>query len=698
MEEPKEMQNEAMETTDTQAAITENVPETLAEPSAEPTQAEESTSELEHTENNQTMNEQPAETAAPLQDNEPAPEPESEAQPKAETVQENAEPQTTEPAATQDEEPTVDYSNRTREELVEDLRELLQTPDITSIKNRVAALKLSFNNADKEAKKAAFDKFIEEGGNKDEYEGGDDAIAESFKKEYSTYRERRQKHIDEIEAQKQKNLEQKQAILEELRKLIDSDNESLKQTYDEFNAIQDRWKAIGDVPRTEINGLWQNYHFLVEQFFGKVRMNKELMLLDQKKNLESKTLLCEKAEELIVETSITKAFKELQSLREQWREIGPVPVEQNDEIWARFRNAANQIDERRKEFYEQRHEEQEKNLLAKQALVEKVNELTAEMPTTAKGWNETSAELDELLKVWKSIGPVPKEQNEEIWNTFKGGIDRFYAEKKQHFESVKDEQTENYNKKIDLCLQAEAIAKREDWKKATDELLKLQEEWKHIGPVNRKVSEKIWQRFRGACDEFFNKKSEYFNALRGSEQENLQKKEAILAELKSYSFGENKDENLDAIKDFQRRWMEVGYVPIAEKQRLQKEFRDTINGLFEQLKISAREAEANAYRERIRSVAGNRQAANGERDNLNEQIQKLHNDINLWENNLGFLASSKQADLLKEEFEKKMQSARQQIALLEAKLKILNETEKAESQPTGNETAADAPETKQDEK
>lgn len=698
MEEPKEMQNEAMETTDTQAAITENVPETLAEPSAEPTQAEESTSELEHTENNQTMNEQPAETAAPLQDNEPAPEPESEAQPKAETVQENAEPQTTEPAATQDEEPTVDYSNRTREELVEDLRELLQTPDITSIKNRVAALKLSFNNADKEAKKAAFDKFIEEGGNKDEYEGGDDAIAESFKKEYSTYRERRQKHIDEIEAQKQKNLEQKQAILEELRKLIDSDNESLKQTYDEFNAIQDRWKAIGDVPRTEINGLWQNYHFLVEQFFGKVRMNKELMLLDQKKNLESKTLLCEKAEELIVETSITKAFKELQSLREQWREIGPVPVEQNDEIWARFRNAANQIDERRKEFYEQRHEEQEKNLLAKQALVEKVNELTAEMPTTAKGWNETSTELDELLKVWKSIGPVPKEQNEEIWNTFKGGIDRFYAEKKQHFESVKDEQTENYNKKIDLCLQAEAIAKREDWKKATDELLKLQEEWKHIGPVNRKVSEKIWQRFRGACDEFFNKKSEYFNALRGSEQENLQKKEAILAELKSYSFGENKDENLDAIKDFQRRWMEVGYVPIAEKQRLQKEFRDTINGLFEQLKISAREAEANAYRERIRSVAGNRQAANGERDNLNEQIQKLRNDINLWENNLGFLASSKQADLLKEEFEKKMQSARQQIALLEAKLKILNETEKTENQPTGNETAADAPETKQDEK
>ena len=359
------------------------------------------------------------------------------------------------------------------------------------------------------------------------------------------------------------------------------------------------------------------------------------------------------------------------------------PVE-NDEIWARFRNAANQIDERRKEFYEQRREELEKNLLAKQALVEKMQELTAEKPTSTKVWNETSAALDELLKVWKSIGTVPKEQNEEIWSTFKGGIDRFYEQKKLHFETLKDEQTENYNKKIDLCLQAEAIAKREDWKKATEELLKLQDEWKKIGPVNKKVSEKIWQRFRGACDEFFSKKSEYYNNLRGSEQENLQKKEAILTELKAYSFGENKDENLNAIKDFQRRWMEVGYVPIAEKQRLQKEFRDTINGLFDQLKISAREAQANAYRERVRNTMGNHQSLNNERNTLLTQIQRIQDDIKLWENNLGFLANSKQADLLKEEFEKKMQNARQQIALLEAKLRILDESEKGsenEEQP-----------------
>ena len=570
-----------------------------------------------------------------------------------------------------EEEPEVDYTAMSREELVEAMKELLLTDDITSIKNRVATIREKFNELDKEVKKAAFDKFIEEGGNKDEYEGGDDAVAESFRKAYNVYRERRQKHIDEVEATKQRNLEAKKQILEELRLVISDETCTMKQAYDKFNEIQEKWKGIGEVPRGDVNELWQNYHFLIEQFFGKVKMNKELMLLDQRKNLEKKTLLCERAEELIVEPSITKAAKELQSLREQWREIGPVPMEQNDEIWTRFRTAASQVDERRREYYEQRREEQEKNLLAKQALLEKAKEITSEVPTTSKQWNDKSAELDELLKVWKSIGPVPREQNEDIWKEFKGEIDNFYTEKKSHFDSIKDEQNENYNKKIDLCLQAEAIAKRDDWKKATEELLKLQDEWKAIGPVSRKLSERVWQRFRGACDEFFTRKSEHFNTLRGSEQENLEKKEALLAELKAHDFGEDKDENLNALKDFQRRWMEIGFVPIAEKQRLQKEFRGTINGMFEKLKISAREAEMNTFRESLKSGKG---SLNSKRDHLLEQIQKLRNDVSLWENNLGFLASSKQADLLKEEFDKKLQKARQEIALLEAKLRIVDDT------------------------
>ena len=288
--------------------------------------------------------------------------------------------------------------------------------------------------------------------------------------------------------------------------------------------------------------------------------------------------------------------------------------------------------------------------------------------------------------MWKTIGPVPREVNEEIWSRFKGMIDKHYADKKEYFGTIRDEQEVNYQKKIDLCLKAEAIAKREDWKKATDELLQLQQEWKAIGTTSRKVSEKVWQRFRKACDEFFAKKGEFFAERRSSESDNLAQKEAILAELKAHQFGDNRDENLAAIKEFQRRWAEVGFVPMADKERLHKEFRGEIDRIFEQLKISAREAEETAYRERIRNAGGDvKRFVNNEKQELQDKIERLRNDLNLWENNLGFLAASKQADLLKQEFEKKMQGARQQIALLQAKLRILNEAEKAEKEASQND-------------
>lgn len=577
-------------------------------------------------------------------------------------------------------EATPDYSTMDREGLIEAL-EGLMGEEMQAIKGRAAAIRNRFNELNREAQKTVYEAFLANGGNKDEYEAKNDGVAERFYALYDKYRERRQQFLAEQEEQKRRNLEAKQALIEELRTLVDAGGEQVRTALDKFNEIQERWKAIGEVPREQMNDLWQSYHFQIEQFFAKLKMNRELRDLDQKHNLEEKIKLCEKAEELIVEPSITKAFKGLQELRAQWKEIGPVPAEQNEEIWQRFCNAANQVDERRKEYYEQRKEELEHNLLAKQALIEKAEGLTAERPASVREWNELTASLDELLKVWKTIGPVPREVNEEIWTKFKGMIDRHYAEKKEHFATLKEEQETNYQKKVELCLKAEAIAQREDWKKATEELLQLQQEWKEVGAVSRKVSEKLWQRFRGACDQFFAKKGEFFKERRTSESENLAKKEAIIAELKAHQFGDNREENLTAIKDFQRRWAEVGFVPAAEKERLHKEFRGEIDHIFEQLKISAREAEETAYRERLKNVAGDaKRFVSGERQELQEKIEKLRNDLNLWENNLGFLASSKQADLLKQEFEKKMQGARQQIALLQAKLRILKETEQAEKE------------------
>ncbi len=575
-------------------------------------------------------------------------------------------------------EPEPDYSNSTREELVDAMKELLGQ-DVQKIKNRVANIRNRFNELNREVQNAAFEKFIAEGGNKDDYQYENDAVAEEMHRLHNQYRAMRQKYMEELEEQKKRNLEAKQALIEEMRQLIDSEEEQVRASMDKFNNIQERWKAIGEVSREQMNDLWQNYHFQIEQFFNKLKINRELRAHDQKRNLEEKIKLCEEAEELIMEPSVTKAFKGLQDLRARWKEIGPVPAEQNEEIWQRFCNAANQIDERRKEYYDQRKEEMDSNLLAKQALIDKATELTEKHPESTKEWNDTTAALDELLKVWKTIGPVPREVNEEIWTKFKGMIDKHYSEKKEYFGAIRDEQETNYQKKIDLCLKAEAIAKREDWKKATEELLELQQEWKTIGTTSRKVSEKVWQRFRKACDEFFAKKSEFFAERRTSESENLAAKEAIIAELKAHQFGDDREENLNAIKEFQRRWAEVGYVPMSEKDRLHKEFRGEIDRIFEQLKISAREAEETAYRERIKNAGGDaKKFVNNEKAELQEKIEKLRSDLNLWENNLGFLANSKQADLLKQEFEKKMQGARQQIALMQAKLRILNEAEKAE--------------------
>ena len=579
-------------------------------------------------------------------------------------------------------EPVVDYSSMDREALLAAFNELLND-DITRIRNRASAIRNQFNLLNKEVEKQNFEAFLAEGGDKDDYKPANDAIAEAFHKAFDTYRARRQKMQEQIEAQKAANYEAKKQILDDLRTLIDKDEETLKQTYDEFNAIQDKWKSIGEVPREQMNDLWQNYHFLIEQFFNKVKINKELRMLDLKRNLEQKIQLCERAEELIVETSVVKAFKVLQELRNQWREIGPVPTEQNEETWQRFNNAANQIDERRREYYDQRKEELDQNLLAKQALIEKATELTQQLPQSTKAWNAEA--LDELLKLWKSIGPVPREQNETIWEQFKGIIDKHYADKKLHFGQLRDEQSENYNKKIDLCLRAEAIAKREDWKKATEELLQLQAEWKTIGPTSRKVSDKIWHRFRSACDEFFAKKGEFFKDIRSSENENLAKKTAILDELKAYQFGDNKEENLNAIKDFQRRWAEVGHVPMKEKDRIQKEYRTLLDGIFQQLQISAREADENAFRERVRSHSFSNGSLDSEKDRLLSQIEKMNSDLKLWENNLGFLANSKQANLLKQEFEKKMQHTRQQIALLEATIRILDEAAENKEDKQDNE-------------
>ena len=559
------------------------------------------------------------------------------------------------------------------EELIIRLEELVLAEEIITIKTKVALIKVAFLRILKEEKQLALDKFIEEGGKKEDFKAEDSKLEKRFNKAFEIYRKNRIKFNEQQEKVKLVNLDKKKEILEKLKELIGSE-ETLKKTYDEFRTLQTEWKEIGMVPSGEVSNLWQSYHFLVEKFFDKVKINKELRDLDMKKNLELKVELCEKAEELLLETSIIKSFKQLQKFHEEWKSIGPVPQEQSDDIWERFKGATDKINERRREHYGKMQEDQEKNLLAKTGLCEQAEELLTSNPDSLNAWQNQTNKMNELFNVWRSIGRTPKRENTEIWDRFKGSMNTFFTNKKEFLGVIKQEQLNNYNLKIDLCVEAEAVKDSTDWKKTTQDLIRLQQEWKKLGPVPRKHADKIWKRFRAACDEFFNSKSSHFSSVHENEQVNLDKKKELIEKVKAHKYTDDKSKNLDILKDFQREWMEIGYVPMKDKEKVQKQFRETVDAKLDELKISSSEFSNASYATRMEAVKDSPDADRVYRKEisfLTVKINKLRDDVNLWENNLGFFANSKQADILKQEFEQKIEKARQELAAMEAKVKYL---------------------------
>lgn len=608
------------------------------------------------------------------------------------------------------------YDNFTREQLVEELETLVEAEDINKVKTKVGMVKMAYlkltreeNKEEEEDTEVKSEEPAETEGKAPEAEekapeaeqkeesaekenDTDDAevkeeepvkeekkprdpIAARYRAAFRIYKTKREKYLIELEEQKIKNLEAKKQILDQLKEVISSE-EPLKKSYDEFRGLQDKWREIGMVPKTEVNNLWQSYHFLVEKFFDKVKINNELRDLDLKKNLEKKVQLCEAAEELLLETSIIKSFKQLQELHQEWKETGPVPTDKKDELWDRFKNITDKINARRRDHYSKIREEQENNYNAKLALCEQVEEIVNVEIKGIKEWNTKTESVNEMLKMWKTIGPAPKVKNDEIWARFKGNLDAFFEKKKEFFNKLKEQQVNNYNLKLDLCNQAESIKDSEDWKETTRSLIDMQKKWKSIGPVPKKYSDKIWKRFRAACDEFFNRKEEFFGHIHEHEAENLTKKRELIDRVKAQEFGDKKNENLTILKGFQREWMSIGHVPIKEKDAVQKDFRKVIDEKMEQLKINEMEISTMNFKNRVENMKEGGDANRAlyrEKTQISNKISKLNDDINLWENNIGFLADSKNATLLKREFEKKIQRAKQDVALMQAKLKYLSE-------------------------
>ena len=568
-----------------------------------------------------------------------------------------------------------DFSSLNKLELIEVLEETVQDADVVKIKDKVVSIKSNFLRICKDERDKEIEQFILDGGDKENYEHAEDPLEIRFKVAFNVFRENKQKYNEALEEQKVINLQQKNAILEELKQLINSE-ETLKKTYDEFRELQDKWKEIGQVPATEITNMWNNYHFLVEKFYDKVKINRELRDLDLKKNLEAKIELCEKTEELLLEKSVTKAFKLLQKYHDEWKEIGPVPQEKKDEIWERFKNTTDKINQVRREHYSKIQGEQQANYDAKVAICEKIEELLNESINSIGAWQKKSNDVNELFKVWKTIGPAQKKLNDEIWARFKGSMDLFFSNKKEFFSNLKEQQLENYNRKLQLCVEAEALVDSKEWKKATDRIKKLQEEWKKIGPVPKRHSDKIWKRFRSACDAFFTNKSEHFSGIKGVEEENLRLKRELLERIKTYEIKKERSENMTAIKAFQREWMAIGYVPMKYKDATQEEYRKSIDALFDQMKVNENESSTAEYRnmvEGLREDPESRDKVRRERNILTNKINKLREEISVLENNIGFFSNSKQSEIMRAEYEKKINRAKNDLKVLEAKLKILNE-------------------------
>lgn len=571
------------------------------------------------------------------------------------------------------EEEVRELSRLDREQIVEKLEQLLAHSELEGSKNLVALLRLKYKEKTGEVKKTALDKFLAEGGNKVDFRFSD-ALEERFLSVSQKIREYHQRKREEMENLMAENLQKKQALLEELKKLIEEDR-PLKQTYDDFTRLTETWREIKPIARAESNNLWQNYHFLVEKFFDKVRINNELRELDYKKNLEEKLQLCEKAENLLLEESISKASKELHELHDRWKEIGPVVAEKKDEIWERFKAASDAISQKRKDYYDRMQAELEQNLLAKKALCEKAEALLAERRGTAKDWNAGTDQVEELMKLWKSVGRAPRADNDAVWERFRGSLNTFFETKKEFYRKMRDEQADNFNQKVDLCAQAENIAQqRTDFKAATADLLKLQQQWKEIGPVPYRLSDKIWKRFRAACDEFFQKKSAYYDSMRASESANLAAKESLVQEAKNLSV-DSRDALLAAVKELQRKWTEIGHVPMKEKDRVYVDFRAAIDEKFKHFGSYRHEGRGRDFSD-IQTPEDAAKMSGREVSALSNRIAKLKADIALWENNMGFISAAKSSNVLRLEFERKIQSAKQDLALLEAKLKMAKDSQK----------------------
>lgn len=561
------------------------------------------------------------------------------------------------------------YAGRSEEELVALFAKMLDEQPVQSLRREAEALKIAFYKQRRAAVEAERRAFMENGGAEADFVPATDTAELRLKDLFREYRRRRDELIANLDAEKEANLKVKLHIIDELKELVDSD-ETLNHTFNKFRELQNRWKETGLVPQAHVKDLWETYNLHVENFYNFIKINKELRDLDLKKNYEQKVVLCEQAEALLLEPSVVEAFRKLQKLHDEWRETGPVANEYKETLWERFKDASGRINKAHQEHFEGLKAEQTRNLELKAGLCAAAEELTAQLPVSRKDWNRASDRLLEIQKTWKTIGFAPKKDNNRIYERFRAACDRFFEAKRSFYAGMKGEMEHNLQLKTELCEAAESLMNSEDWKKTTDELIALQARWKEVGAVSRRYSDQIWKRFRAACDQFFERKSEHFSGLDNEQEENLRRKLALLDEMAA---ADVKTGGFEVIKEFQRRWGEIGFVPIKQKETVQKRYKAAVDAMFDVLRGSERDRSMGRFREKvssIRSAGGNRLRT--ERDRLYNRVRQMEQDIALLENNIGFFAHSKNADALVADVKAKIDRAKEELQATIEKVKLID--------------------------
>lgn len=609
--------------------------------------------------------EKPQETVA----EEPAEEKPQEVAEEPVVEEEKPEAPAKEPVVEEVELPKVDLTTLDKNGLVAELEKLLALP-VESVKDRVAQIKSAFFALRKDELAKEKEEFLAKGNEEAAFAPQEDEIEARLKELLGEFKEKRAEFNAEQDAVKKSNLEKKQQIIDEIN-TISQDPDNINKQFSHVQQLQQEFKTIGEVPSTSTTEVWKAYQQAIENFYDLLKMNKELRDYDFKKNLEIKQRLCEEAEALDEETDVITAFKKLQTLHDKWRETGPVAKDIREPLWARFKTASSVINKKHQAFFENRKAAEKENAEAKTALCEKIEQIETDGLKTYAAWDEVTKQIIGLQEEWKKLGFASRKVNAALFARFRSSCDDFFAKKAAFFKSMKEELATNLAKKNELCEKAEALMDSTDWKATTDALIALQKEWKTIGPVVKKHSDAVWKRFITACDHFFEEKKKQTSSQRSVEHDNLKAKKEVIAQINAIL--ETDDEEApQKIRDLMSKWQSIGHVPYKEKDKIYAQYKEAIDKAFEKFDMKAFRARLSNFENSISQSGGDK--VYHERERLVRAFEQKCNELKTYENNMGFFtARSKDGNTIVKELERKISNLKDEIALLEQKIKIIDE-------------------------